>query len=238
MPGGKYNSTNNKIFGKVNTTKMVARTKRSNLVKLIKNINEKQAEQKYISMDNSIAALYHDVLNDFQIWGPSEANNIFPSIGTTDSSRIGDRIIAAGFRVRMALQIPYDRRNMHIKMWFVPFNNSQGSPTTYNEFYHNISGNSQLDPLQNKRFHNVQYLGKFSLSAKDRKPDTDATILINKWIPFDKKIYFKGDASKIPSNITEYGRIILAPYDTYNSLVTDIVVTRLESTTTLHYKDL
>lgn len=230
-----------KIFGKMNASKIIVKKKRNNLVSLIKQINLKQAEVKYKTLNSLVVSLNHDVLEYFHLWDSAGTASVFPTQGTTDSTRIGDRIMAQGMRIRMALSVPYDRRNVSVKMWYVPYNSGQGSPTTYADFYHNISGNSQLDPIQTKRWPGIKFLGNFFLKSRDRDvgtTHTDATILINKWIPLKKAIHFQADYNNVPINMRESGRIIIAPYDTTGSAVTDIVVTRLEATTTLYYKDL
>lgn len=233
--------SNRKYVKKSSVKKGKSKYSSRSLVNLIKQVNLKQSEVKYKTLSLTKTNIYHDTLDDFQLWDSSGTANIFPDQGTTDSSRIGDRIMVQGIRLRMVLQIPWDRRNANIKMWYVPFNNGQGSPTTYGEFFHNITGNSQLDPIQKKRWPSVVYLGNFYLRSKDRDSGathTDATIFINKWLPLNKAVYFKADASNAPVNMKEYGRIIIAPYDTISSATTDIIITNLEASATLYFKDL
>ena len=146
-----------------------------NLIKIIKATQLKMAETKYKTKSYAVSNLYHDNLYDFQFWDSSGSANIFPAQGTTDSHRLGERIMAQGIRLRMAFQIPWDRRNLQIKMWFVPFNSSQGTPTNYSDFFHSVIGNSQLDPIQNKRWPGVKFLGTFSVRPKDRDSSSQST---------------------------------------------------------------
>jgi len=178
------------------------------LVKAVKAINLGLSETKYKTKADTMSNLYHDNLYDYQLWDSSGTANIFPSQGSSDAQRIGDRIMCQGIRIRMALQIPWDRRNLNLKIWFLPFNNGQGSPTTYGEFFHNVSGNSQLDPVQTKRWPGLKFLGNYSVRPKDRdgsESSTDSTIYVNKWISMKKAVYFKADGSNTPTNLREYG---------------------------------
>jgi len=45
----------------------------------------------------------------------------------------------------MNLDVPFDRKNVKVKAYFVPYNTDQGSPTNYSDLFHNITSNNILD---------------------------------------------------------------------------------------------
>lgn len=240
----KYNKTKKPVFKKMNSKALVVKKRKSNLVSLIKDINIRQSETKYKSINTVKAAAYHDEIVHVVTWAPNGASaNIWPEQGTSDSSRIGDRIVAVGIKYRMAFQIPFDRRNVKCKIWYLPYNSAQGNPTIYNSFFHNVSGSSMLDPIQTKRWGGLKFLGSHQLKAMDRDQsdlETDATMYVSAYVSLnDKKINFTADATTDASNMKEYGNILLSFYDTYNtSSATDIVCTKINVNSTLYFKDL
>lgn len=209
---------------------------------MIKSVLLGMAETNYKSHDVKGSSFTHNTLARHDLWNinTSDANSIFPAIGDGDANRSGDMIQATGIKIRGIFEVPNDRFNMKMKVWFVQWNTSDGTITTQNEFFHNIAGNIMLDPIQNKRFRSVKYLG----TIKCRSTDTQAgsaqtkTVLFNRWLKMNKKIYFKNDASEVPTNMKEYGSLLFAPYDTISSATTDTVVANSELTYTLYYKDI
>lgn len=226
-------------FKRVNTRSLVVKKKTNELVKLIKGVTLKQAETCYRSVSRPLANLYHDTLRVVPIWTNSDTS-IFPPQGNSDGDRRGDEIIAQGIRMRMVIQIPFDRRNTILKMWYLPMNSAQGDPTNYGNFFHNVSGNSQLDPVQTDHWKGIRYLGLFKARSVDQnltEVGNNKTILVNRWIPMKKRLCFINDGSTVPGNIKEEGFIVIAPYDSISTSTLDIVVTNIETTFTLYYKD-
>lgn len=224
-------------FKRVKSRALVAKAKTRRLVKLIKGVTLKQSETKYKTESFSIINQFHDVLGGVSIWNAG-SYSIFPTQGVQDDQRIGDNILTQGIMMRAIFQIPADRRNTMFKLWYVPTNEqSSGSPFTYSTFFHNISGNGMLDPIQKDRFPNARYLGKFMNRSNDQQPDEDKTIFVKRWLPMKKNIKFYADAASPPVNIPTHGHIVMLPYDSISTLITDIVITRAQFTFTLYYKD-
>lgn len=225
-------------FKRVNTRAMVARAKTRSLVKLIKGVTLKQAETCYRSKSVSIPNYFHDVLKPIDIWGPTNVG-IWPNQGAGDGERRGDEIYLTGIMYRGVFQVPHDRRNVAFKMWYVPFNTEQGDPATYSNFFHNITGDGMIDPVQTDRWRGLRYLGKFRCRSVDQATGdpNDKTIHVKRWIPMKRKVRFIQDSSQQPSNMPEVGRIMVLAYDTITTLITDIVITRSENCFTIYYKD-
>lgn len=55
---------------------------------------------------------------------------------------------------------------------------------------------------------------------------------------YNKKLFFRSDATNQPSNLKEVGSIVLAPYATINTTITDHIVLSGEMSATVYYKDL
>jgi len=228
------------------------------LVKLIKQVNIKQAETKYKTLNYNWGAMTHGNIYHKDLW--SNVIGLFPSQGITDGSRLGDRIVCQGIKLRAIFDIPWDRKNIKLKCFYVPYNTDQGQPEVYNNFFHNVTGESRLDPVQKKRFPGVKYLGTYQIeperasyytySAGTQVPDSDeisantGTISFTKWLPMNKNIFFSADATTIPTNIKERGAILVIPYATLNTakdgvaLSGDTILLSGKMSATVYFKDL
>lgn len=229
-----------------------------NLVKLIKAVNIKQSETKYKTLNYDWGAMTHGNIYHKDLW--SDTIGLFPGQNSSDSGRIGDRIVCQGIKIRAIFDIPWDRKNIRLKCFYVPYNTDQGSPATYNNFFHNITGESRLDPIQKKRYPGVKYLGSFTIEperasyytygsgtsapANDEISANTGTIAFTKWLPMKKNVYFNADASTQPSNLKERGAILIVPYATLNTakdgiaLSGDTILLSGKMSATLYFKDL
>lgn len=237
----KRSSVRKGPFKRYNSRALVAKAKTRSLVKLIKGVTLKQAETCYRTLKHESFTLYHNSISALHGWYPTipVASGMFPTQGNTDGNRRGDEIFIQGIKIRMVLNIPYDRRNTTIRMYFLQWNSSQGDPGDRTQFLHDVTGNIMIDPVQTDRWgHALKYLGTYTPRAKDLSPTGQhSTILINKWMPMRKKVTFTEDGSVIPSNLKENGYIFFLPYSTTGALQTDIVAENCQCTMTLYYKD-
>lgn len=205
------------------------------LVSLIKKVNLNQAETKYTNKSLTYTELYHNSLHNF-------ATNIWaglPNQGTGDGDRIGDSINMLGFKVRLMLGQKNDRPNVTFRVFVVLYEDStSGSPITYNDFFHNVTGNALLDPVQYKRFKILkQFTVKNTKSSVDRwDAAKEYTRAVQFWVPFKKKIQFRNDGSILPVNVPEHMNIIIVPYDAQGTLVTDNIAYGTGAAT-IYYKD-
>nr|QNG40976.1 capsid protein [Pygoscelis antarcticus]QNG40980.1 capsid protein [Pygoscelis antarcticus]QNG41020.1 capsid protein [Pygoscelis antarcticus]QNG41028.1 capsid protein [Pygoscelis antarcticus] len=225
----------------------------ANLTKMIKSIQLKEQETNYKSISQAVNAMNHNSINEFSLWsaGPS----VFPAQGTGDGDRIGDRIYPKGIRVRMALDVPYDRKNVKVKMYYLPYNTYQGDPVVKDQLFHNVVNNTRLDPIQFKRWKGIKYLGTFSPKDKDAaifrtapgdegepgaadKATNTATIYINRFISINRKVWFKNDSSLQPTNLKEKGSILLLPYASVNTASSDNVILSGQCSFTCYFKDI
>lgn len=184
------------------------------------------------------ASINHDTLRKWTLWEPA-VTDLLPPQGLGDGNRVGDEIYVTGIKIRMQFEMPQDRRNTKIKLWYVPGNGTQGWPDVQADFQHNVSGNTFLDPVQTKRWPGIKYLGMYQLKATDQTTGVqDKTLFVDKWLPIYRKVSFKEDGSQvITSGMSEFGFLVATAYDTYSTFQTDTVVSRGEITATLYYKD-
>lgn len=226
-------------WGKTGGQRRKAPAPRGKFAKAVKKVILSSAERCFKSYQQDGFTMQHDTLREVYIWSNSGTvvNTIFPSQGNSDSDRRGDEIYAQGITMRCVLQIPYDRRNVKIKAWFVQYNATQGDPADKTQFFHSICNNTHIDPRNSDRFPNAKYLGTFKCSAADCIMTGDKTIMLTKYLPFSKKLHFKIDAGNMPTNVNDRGSIIWAAYDTVTSSILDTVVTNAECCFTLHYRD-
>eukprot|EP00487_Bulimina_marginata_P012142 TRINITY_DN8245_c0_g1_i1.p1 TRINITY_DN8245_c0_g1~~TRINITY_DN8245_c0_g1_i1.p1 ORF type:complete len:267 (-),score=22.96 TRINITY_DN8245_c0_g1_i1:844-1644(-) len=255
--GSRATSTLEGSRNRRTTTKRVKAAPKSmaKMTKLIKAIQLKEQETNYKSITANTGTLNHDGIYELPIW--NSTTSVFPDQGTTDGARIGDRIYAKSIRIRMAMDVPWDRKNVKVKAYYLPYNSDQGTPTSYNSLFHNITGNSRLDPIQFKRWKGLKYLGTFTSRDNDagywrnipssvnvgdppanRLASNTASIYINKKISLNRKVWFPNDADNQPSNLKEKGSILLLPYATINTATTDHIILSSEGAFTLYYKDI
>ena len=185
------------IFRKLNTSGMVAKKKRSNLVRLIKDINIDQSEMKYKSGSYTLGNCFHNNIYQIHAWSfPGTGNNldILPGQGVNDSTRIGDRIYVKGVMLRCCFQTVGDRLNTKIKVFWIPHNSEDGDPSS-GDIFHNITGSVMVDPVQKKRYPGIKYLGTHRVKPADIQFLTSGTtvsannndITFKHFIPIDKK---------------------------------------------------
>lgn len=214
----------------------------SNMKKMIKNVQLSQAETNYKSLSVTSSGMNHDGIYSFPLWGPLDS--IFPVQGTDDDQRVGDRITATSIKIRLALDVPWDRKNCKVKLYYLPYNSDQGTPTNYGSLFNNITGNSMLDPINFKRWKGIRYLGMYRPRDKDASvyftyPHADtapaaahlatntASIVINKTINLNRKCWFNDASDQQPTNLKENGTILILPYATTNTATTDTIVTSM-----------
>jgi len=259
MPRNNYRNYRRKTTTKRKVAKMVtaAPQTRANLVKLIKSINIKQAEVKYKSRIMNYDAMNHNGIYKLPIWDADAIllpKSVLPFQGLEDDNRIGDRIHAQKFKLRMTFDIPWDRRNMRLKIFYLQYNSDQGDPTDKAQLQHQITGNIRLDPIQKKRWgKGLKYLGDYNPlrgvqyphmsvqnaeSAPGAVSQNTASLDINIDIPMNKKIFFTQDGAMTPANLKENGCILFLPYSTVNTGTGDNLVIKAQGAITLYYKDL
>lgn len=225
--------------------KIVQKARARSLVKLIKNINIRQSETKYKSGTIDLGAMYHNEIYQVHCWGPTgNVTDSLPSQGTSDVSRVGDRIFLKGVMLRAIFQPVGDRRNTRVIAYWVPHNSEQGSPS--DDLFHTVTDNVLIDPVQKKRYPNAVKIGEFSTKPHDVEFLTSGTttsancpsIYIKKFIPINRKVYFKADASNVPTNLKEYGTVCFCVYQNFNTLATDQCIVGGSINMTCYFKDL
>lgn len=203
--------------------------------KVILNTTEKCYRSRVVA-SGTAAAVNHDTLKSFVLWDENTLG-LFPPQGLSDGERVGDEIYVTGLKIRCTFEMPHDRRNAKIKLWYVPYDHTQGDPNIHANFQHNVSGNTFIDPVQTDRWPGIRYLGMHQLRATDQTTGIqDKTMFRDFWIPIYKKCTFTNDGTQQILGLKERGVILATAYDTYSTSTTDTVVNRGEMTATLYYK--
>ena len=212
------------------------RGSRTKFAKAVRKVILSTAEKCYKSRQVDGQSFNHDSLGGVVIWNPS-TTSIWPSQGNGDGERRGDEIYATGIMMRAVFQIPQDRRNTKFKMWYVAYDDQNTGGINKSTFFHNVSNNVMVDPVQTDRWRGVKYLGIYKCSASDQTTGSqDKTIIMKKWIPLKRKVNFQTDSSSLPIGVPPIGAIMIAPYDTITSVTTDTLITNSEITFTLYFK--
>lgn len=252
MPGTKRfnNKTTNrrnyrKRYGAKKSNAVIAKYRRNRMVKLIKDIQVSQVERKYKSKNFAVTQLFHNNIYQYHIWG--ETGNILdcmPTQGTSDSHRLGDRIFLEGFMVRASFAIAGDRRNTSVDIYYVPHNSDHGNPSS--DLFHSVTGSVMVDPIQKKRYPKAYKLGRYHLTPSNQwylgsvatVSENTGTIIVQKWIPINKKVFFNADADNKPTNLSEYGTLCICPYQSWKTLETDGLIVGGDLNVTAYFKDL
>lgn len=188
----------------------------------------------YFSTSALAGGWNHNVLHEVSLIDNVANTGLIPQRGTAPEQRNGDQLFSTGIRVRGELQLAHDRKNTKVVFYLVEYNTVQGVVTNYATFFKNQTGSSAVDPI-NDNF-KVKKLGTFRYTAKDTITNEDATLYYNFWIPFKRSLHFNGN-SNVYRGMKEHLSIIAVPYDTYTTLTTDTVVTRINQAHTLYFKD-
>lgn len=210
---------------------------KSRFAQKVKKVILSTAEKCYRSYNYDGTTFNHDTLGTVGAWLPG-VNTLWPPQGNGDGERRGDEIYTKGIMLRAVFQIPHDRRNTKFKLWFVQFDENQCGTLNKANFFHSVSNNVMVDPVQQDRWRNVKYLGTFACSAADQTTGSqDKTVIIKKWIPLKRRVTFQSDSSQQPIGVAERGYLAIAPYDSISSLTTDTLITNSEICYTLYYAD-
>lgn len=220
--------------------------------RFIKNIALQLSEAKRVDKNYPIGGVHtfaHDGLYECLLNTTDQSNTtVITALVNSGQSgaRVGDEIYSTGFMLRGAFGVPYDRRNAQIKMWLVEYNSNQGTPTSQAQWFHNVTGNNMLDPINNDRWPGVKLLRTFRCKPKDliyEEGDLyDAgsinTIYYKIWVPWKRHLRYTSSSSVPPvSGCKERLSIIFTAYDTKSSLTTDTIVVDHDQSCTFYFKD-
>lgn len=250
--GGRYKrrgkvSKRPSPFKRVNTRAMVTRTKTKRLVKLIKNVQLGQSETCYkttkfaapptpAGQNEMLGSVNHNRVSALGVWYPGSAT--FPLQGNSDGERRGDEIYVTGIKVRLVMQVPYDRRNSKFRFYFIEWNSIQGDPSNKANLFHTAINNVMVDAIQTDRYR-VKKLGSARLYSTDQSTTgQDKTIIKTFWLPIKRKITFINDGTRdVAQGLKEYGTMLITGYDSITSLETDTICPYIEAAQTVYYKD-
>lgn len=146
-----------------------------------------------------------------------------PAQGTGASQRLGNEIYASGWTVRFQVNLPADRLNTKFRIMVIRVNRGY-SLSLYTQIWDNITGNIMLDPTDPERVKIIKsvYVGYKNINPGVPTTGKEITMYRKIWIPFKKNIKFYDDNSQLNNLAYDY-HLVAAAYDTYGSLITDIV---------------
>lgn len=228
---------------KIYRRKKAAPKKKSNLVKLIKNVVLKNSETKNVPYSHGKIELYHNsgspasgriLHSSIQLDGAA----MNPSQGTDDDNRIGNSINVRGVKVRMLLGQKDDRMNVTFRIVVIKVTPQQ-EPSAVNQMFDDVSGNIMLDSLNTDRF-KVVY-SKFIKSHISPQLGTGAsseqkefTRIWRFYLRTPRKIDFRDPSSNEYSGFRHY--MYVFAYDAYGTLITDNIG-YVQTYTNLYFKD-
>lgn len=198
--------------------------------KRVKDVILKTAETKYLSRaitdTNATQSpglplryqLQHNTITQYNIFNntaPDAVKHPIPTQGDGDGNRNGDEIYSTGLMIRGSVSIFIGNKRTKVRLYMMEYNDQQGTPTTYNELFHNVTGSVELDSFQHDRFPKIKYLGTYK-ALDPVNDDSGANVNINfkKWIPMKRKLTFKQDDSPaVATGIKNKFSLLVIPYN-------------------------
>ena len=218
------------------------RTKKANnmttdqLATMMKKVALKTTETKFKNISMPKWELYHNTL---QVSGTNIANSLVVQ-SDDDDGRIGNEIYLTGIKFRLLLGQKADRPNVTFKIFVVEYDAGQaGTITNEAHFYHWVSQNVLLDPVQTNRWRilkKIVYKGNLG-SLEVGETAKEKTYPLSFWIPMNRKISFQQDSSSMVSmGMKDNLRVVIASYDAYGTLTSDNIG-YAQCCATCYYKD-
>lgn len=199
----------------------------------VKAVVLRTCEPKDLNFAHGKLELYHNTVY------PRALNNLaamHPALGTGDSDRIGDKINANGYMLRIMMGQKAGRPNVSFRWAVVEV--PVGGVYSYNNWFENTTGNVLLDPI-NKDYCKVLKSGIWrpNQASLAQTGGGEYTFVKKIWIPYKRQMtYGPDDGSRVLTTPTRDLYWLVAPYDAYGTLVADnIAYTQMVQT--LYYRD-
>jgi len=187
-----------------------------------------------------IGQMYHNTVYTQDLIDNVAPGNLVPNRGTADNERVGDTICSTSITLKGAIQLAPERRNVTVKMYLLEYNSAQGTPNTYADFYQNVTGQSNLDPLNWDRW-KPRYLGTVKCDSRDVLDTVagaqDRNLEFSFKIPFKRTLQFNATSNQITTGMKERLTIVHIAFDNLSSSGATSIVKEIRARATLHYKD-
>lgn len=176
---------------------------------------------------------------------PDAAKHPLPGRGVQDTQRIGDQINASGIMLKMVLDVGSQYRTSTFRVFYCESEQSDGAIEDYQNLFENTTGLTMQDKLNNDRFR-LKPIGTYRIQSADQDIDEPGGIVINKWIPFKRKLTFTGSNDdqdhviQVSKGMKDYLDVVILPWHAISSgpiLDPHPVIGSFRATATLHWKD-
>lgn len=176
---------------------------------------------------------------------PDSAKHPLPGRGVQDDQRIGDQINSSGIMLKMCLDVGSQYRTSTFRAFVCESEQSDGAIENYANLFENTTGLTMQDKINNDRF-KLKPLGTYRLASADQDIDEPGGIVINKWIPFKRKLTFTGTnvdqngVIQVAKGMKDYLDVVILPWHAISSgpvLDPNPVIGSFRATATLHWKD-
>lgn len=187
--------------------------------RLIKSQLLKTTETKYSDYSMPKNELYHNVPMYLNI--SNTGLGLFPTQGDTENQRDGNVIYSKGYLFRWICGLKFDRLNTQLRVLIVSAPKGQ-SLAGYSDYMKNITGNALLDPVDytKVKVHYQRFIKPKWVNPEGTANSGKELTLYGKiWLPIKERLTFQGTGNT-NTQLRQYALIVM-PYDTYGSLVTD-----------------
>lgn len=205
-------SRSRKSYGR---RKVMARARRSRLIRTIRRVALKTSEPMCVHMPINKWEMYHNTPVGFQLNGSGN----LPNQGTGDTKRVGDQIYMTGWRLRLLLGQKADRPNVTFRWWFLDV--PKGTSYSYGNWFDPTTNNMLLDDI-NKDFIKVIKSGFWrpNEAGLANAGGDEYTFAKKLWCP-RKKLYKFGPADGATTHNDSDVWFLLGCYDAYGTLAGD-----------------
>lgn len=206
------------------------------LATMMKKVALSTTETKFKNISIPKWELYHNKNKQ----GSVNLSSALVAQGDDDDDRIGSEIYLTGIKFRLLLGQKADRPNVTFKIYIVEYDSTQaGTLENSSHFYHNVTGNTMLDAIQNHRF-KILYQKTFKGSTGSLEvgeTSKEKTYPISFWVPMKRKLSFQTDSGTMVSmGMKDNLRIMIAAYDAYGTVESDNIA-YAQCCASCYYKD-
>lgn len=194
----------------------------------IKKVINSMKETKRVDYSHGRQTLYHNggISVTPVVW-PIKINadpyRWAPTQGDGDGQRDGNDIFIKGITLRMMYNLPADRLNVKIRNLLIKVPRGYGV-ASYTDVMDNITGNSQIDPIDKDRCKVVSqwFTTPTKVNPSSGATGKESTSYKKIYVPINKVCKFVDDGSL--ANFDEWDYYLLQwAYDTYTSLPGDAI---------------
>lgn len=214
---------------------------RKTIAKIAKQAVVRVAETKYKAIASENIQLYHNggTTGNYAI----VTNLLQTSQGTTEESRVGDKVHGRGLSIKLWLANKNDRPNVTYRIMVIATPPDQATSGFPSDFFEGDIGNKIIDHVNTNKYKImkqkiIQIQGQDT--AFDVATDTlrEKTKYVHMWLPLkNRRITYSTEGGQRPMLQRDCLSLVVIPYDAYGTLTLDNIAS-MAYCTRFYFKDI